>query len=223
MKGSDKSYDVNNTGKRAGMKVLIVESSYPNDFYKQKLDGIAAQGILKILGVSNELRFVLDRKHFRKAIADAKEMSCSLIHLSCHGGEDGIALANNCQVNWDQFADLFQEIAWCPYALVMSSCCGATSGIRKAFETKSQRPGIIFGSSDERSYAEYTVAWAILYHRFKMDGVTKDAAQHALKEIHAVVSDKFLYRRWSDSGGEYRFYPRKTDKYQITNVSKPKR
>jgi hypothetical protein len=81
----------------------------------------------------------------------------------------------------------------------------------------------IFGPSDERSYAEYTVAWAILYHRFKTDGVTKDAAQQALKEIHAVVSDKFLYRRWSDSGCEYRFYPRKTDKYQITNVSKPKR
>ena len=47
MKGSDKSYDVNNTGKRAGMKVLIVESSYPNDFYKQKLDGIAAQVFLR--------------------------------------------------------------------------------------------------------------------------------------------------------------------------------
>jgi nucleoside phosphorylase len=27
--------------------------------------------------------------------------------------------------------------------------------------------GIIFGSSDERSYGEYMVAWAVLYHHFK--------------------------------------------------------
>ena len=183
------SHAANNSGKRAGMRVFIIESSYPKDFYEQKLDGIAAQGILNILGVENELRFVLDRKHFEKAIADAKAMNCNLIHLSCHGGEDGIALADNYQPSWDKFADLFQGIAWCPHALVMSSCCGATSGIRKAFQTKPRRPEIIFGSSDERSYGEYTVAWAILYHRFKIDGVNKDAAQQALKEIHAVVSD----------------------------------
>ncbi len=44
------------------MEVFIIESSYPKDFYKQKLDGIAAQGILNILGVTSELRFVLDRE-----------------------------------------------------------------------------------------------------------------------------------------------------------------
>lgn len=217
------SHTAKNSGKGAGMRVFIIESSNPKDFYEQKLDGIAAQGILNILGVKNELRFVLDRKHFEKAIVEAKAMNCNLIHLSCHGGEDCIALADNYQPSWDKFADLFQGIGWCPHALVMSSCCGATSGIRKAFQTKPRRPGIIFGSSDERSYGEYTVAWAILYHRFKIDGVNKDAAQQALKEIHAVVSDKFLYRRWSDSGREYRFYPGKTDRYAITNTRKHKK
>lgn len=96
------------------MKVFIIESSYPKDFYKQKLDGIAARGILNSLGVKNELRFVLDREHFKKALADAKTMNFNLIHLSCHGGEDGIALANNYQLSWDEFADLFQEIALVP-------------------------------------------------------------------------------------------------------------
>lgn len=217
---SDKSEAAHQSWKGAGMKVFIIESSYPRDFYTQKLDGVAAQGILNILGVENELRFVLDREHFEEAIADAKGLNCNLVHLSCHGDEDGIALANDYQPSWDKFADLFQENAWCPKALVMSSCCGATSGIRKAFQKKPRRPGIIFGSSDERSYGEYTVAWAILYHRFKKDGVNKDAAQQALKEIHAVVSDKFLYRRWSDSRREYRFYPGRSDRYAVTNTSK---
>ena len=36
-----------------GMKVFIIESSYPEDFYCQKLDGIAAQGVLNILGIRN--------------------------------------------------------------------------------------------------------------------------------------------------------------------------
>jgi len=200
------------------MKVFIIESSYPKDFYRQKLDGIAAQGILNILSIPNELRFALDHEHFEKAIADAKTLNSTVIHLSCHGDQDGIALANNYQPSWTKFADLFQENKWCPKALVMSSCCGATSGIRGAFKIKAKKPEIIFGSSDERSYGEYTVAWAILYHRFKKDGIDKDSAQQALKEIHAVVSDKFLYRRWDASQHEYRSYPRKSEKYEITKV-----
>jgi hypothetical protein len=200
------------------MKVFIIESSYPKDFYRQKLDGIAAQGILNILSISNQLRFALDREHFEKAIADAKALDSTVIHLSCHGDQDGIALANNYQPTWDKFADLFQDNGWCPKALVMSSCCGATSGIRNAFKNKPKRPGIIFGSSDGRSYGEYTVAWAILYHRFKKDGIDKHSARQAVKEISAVVSDKFLYRRWSASRDEYRSYPGKEEKYEITRT-----
>jgi hypothetical protein len=161
---------------------------------------------LNILSISNELRFVLDREHFQKATTEAKAIDSSLIHLSCHGDHDGIALADNDQPTWEEFADVFQRNQWCPDALVMSSCCGATSGIRKAFTSTPKRPEIIFGSSDERSYGEYTVAWAILYRRFKVDGIDKDSAQQALKEIHTVVSDKFLYRRWSTSQHEYLSY-----------------
>jgi hypothetical protein len=198
------------------MNVFIIESSYPKDFYRQQLDGIAAQGILNILGVRNKLRFALDLKHFESAIAEAKARNYAVIHLSCHGDKNGVALANGDQLSWDEFADSFQRNDLCPKALVMSSCCGATRGIRKVFENKAKRPAIIFGSSDERSYGEYTVAWAILYHRFKEDGINKDSAQQALKEINAVVSDKFLYRRWSNSRGEYLSYPGEGAKYEIT-------
>jgi len=123
------------------VRVFIIESSYPEDFYKQKLDGIAAQGTLNILGVTNEFRFVLDRQHFERAIADARGLNCGLIHLSCHGDEDGIALADNHQPAWDEFADFFQRNNWCPNALVMSSCCGATSGIRKSLREKAKKTG----------------------------------------------------------------------------------
>ena len=63
------------------MKVFIIESSYQRIFYKHQLDGIAAQGILNILGIRNELRFALDREHFEKAIADAKIQNCTVVGL----------------------------------------------------------------------------------------------------------------------------------------------
>jgi hypothetical protein len=201
------------------MKVFIIESSYPKDFYGQKLDGVAAQGLLNILEIPNQLRFVLDLEHFEKAVAEAKASDCTVVHLSCHGDQDGIALADNHQSTWDAFAGLFQKNRWCPEALVMSACCRATSGIRKAFQNQARRPAIIFGSSDKRPYGEYTVAWAILYHRFKRDGISKDSAQQALKEINAVVSDKFLYRRWSTSQRQYRSYPGKGKKYEIKKIA----
>lgn len=50
--------------KETRMRVFIIESSYPEDFHKRRLDGIAARGILNILGIANELCFVLDRKYF---------------------------------------------------------------------------------------------------------------------------------------------------------------
>jgi hypothetical protein len=53
------------------MKVFIIESSNPEDFYRRELDGSAAQGILNILGIRNELRLAMDREYFQKAIADA--------------------------------------------------------------------------------------------------------------------------------------------------------
>lgn len=39
------------------MKVFIIESSYPKDFYNQKLDGVAVRGLLNILEIQNQLRF----------------------------------------------------------------------------------------------------------------------------------------------------------------------
>ena len=99
------------------MKVFIIESSNPEDFYRRELDGRAAQGILNNLGIRNELRLAMDREYFQKAIADAKTSDCTVIHLSCHGNKDGVALTSNYQPSWDKFASFFQNIRWCPKAL----------------------------------------------------------------------------------------------------------
>jgi len=73
---------------------------------------------LNNLGIRNELRLAMDREYFQKAIADAKTSDCTVIHLPCHGNKDGVALTSNYQPSWDKFASFFQNIRWCPKALL---------------------------------------------------------------------------------------------------------
>lgn len=80
-------------------------------------------------------------------------------------------------------------------------------------------PGIIFGSKDERTYGEYATAWALLYHRFQLAGVTKDAAKHALKQINATIGNTFVYRRWDSAKKKFLSYPPDTVKYAVRKVS----
>src|SRR5439155_14366959 len=120
------------------ISVFIIESSYPEDYYKNRLDGQVTRHLLNILRVKNKLRFVLNLDHFKKALREASHENFQVIHLSCHGDDDGVALADNCQPTWDKFAGYFQSLTKCPPALVMSACCGAASGIGDAFKTKNK-------------------------------------------------------------------------------------
>jgi len=199
-------------------KVFIIESSYPVDYYSRQLDGIATRSLLDVLQLENRIRMVLDKEHFQKGLDEASANGYRILHLSCHGDEDGIALANNYQPTWDEFADFFQNIDHCPTVLVMSACAGACKGIADAFRSRTKRPAIIFGSVDERTYAEYATAWAILYHCFKKRGINTVAAQTALKQISVVVSSKFRYRRWSAKPSSYRVFPGANTKFEIKMV-----
>ena len=112
------------------------------------------------------MRFALDLKHFKRGVLEASKDGYDVLHISCHGDDSGIALSNNKQLTWNEFAECFQQHDNCPKALIMSSCCGAAAGIGDAFSSSSAKPKIIFGSIDERNFDEYAVAWSILYKEF---------------------------------------------------------
>lgn len=69
-----------------------------------------------------------------------------------------------------------------PTALVTSSCCGASSGIERAFKRQVRRPKIIFGSTDKLYPIQYVAAWSILYYRFETDGFKISAAKRAVDQ-----------------------------------------
>ena len=106
------------------MKVIIIESSYPEDFYRRELDGNSVASLLNTIRIENELRYVLDFAHFKKAISEGMHRRFQILHLSCHGDETGVALADNYQPAWAEFAHAFQD-SGSPPVLVMSACCGA--------------------------------------------------------------------------------------------------
>lgn len=205
------------------MKVLIIESGSPNDFYRDQLDGNSTLRLLQLLNVKSEMHIVLDKTRLGRALRLAADETFDVIHLSCHGDTDGIRLADGTDIDWDELATLFQKHKVQPRALVMSACCGASSGIGEAFAEVRLRPDIIFGSKDARDYHDYAVAWAILYRIFCLDGVNRDTAQQALAHINAVVSPAFRYRRWDDGDGKYLFFPSTSAKYGVVDTSKLKR
>jgi hypothetical protein len=200
------------------VKVFIVESSYPQDFYNEWLDGQVTRNLLNTMGIANQLKLVIDRQHFENAIKDAAQGNFDVLHLSCHGGDDGIALCDDTRLSWKEFVRIFDDHKYLPSALVMSTCCGAASGIGDEFAKITHGPWIIFGSTVPLGYSEYCVAWAILYHQLNTEGVRRSTAQTAMQKVNAVVSDKFLYRRWDEKITAYRHYPVKGVTYQIREI-----
>lgn len=195
-------------------KVYIIDSNYPEDHFRDTADGRVAQHILKALGIRADLRLALDRRHFEKSVARAIKARCDVLHVSTHGNDEGIALCNDVRggelpegYEWDGFVDLFQGPHDAPKALAMSACNGAAKGLATAFTNVSKRPGIIFGSTDERPPADYVAAWTLLYRRFRRSGITRPAAQRALGDIYAVVHGTFRYMRWDDERGRYLRFP----------------
>jgi hypothetical protein len=174
--------------------VFIVDSNYPKDHYLERADGEIAQQILKALNIKADLRLALDREYFGKAVKRALNQKCDVLHISCHGDDEGIGLCSDdpdsdqpMGLDWKQLADLFQDHDHTPVALIMSACCGAASGLGDAFTRVSKRPSIIIGSTDKRYPADYVAAWSLIYRKFKRSGIDKETAQLVLEDVCAVV------------------------------------
>jgi hypothetical protein len=202
--------------------VYIIDSNYPEDHYLDRADGSITQYILKALNIRADLRLALDREYFETAVERALTDGCDVLHISCHGDDDGIGLTDDDPdipsrqgILWDDFVDLFQGRHDPPQALVMSACCGASSKLGSAFTKVRKRPQMIIGPTDKRPAADYVAAWSLLYRVCRREGIKKDPTQNVLHDICAVVHENFRYLRWDDERERYLRYPGKGVQFEV--------
>lgn len=188
-------------------KVFIAESLAPEDFYKRRLDGFAANEVLKIQNCKSDYRIVLNLKYLDTAIKYATRSDYLIFHLSCHGDKDGIVLANGEFIDWLALARRFKPLASEKRCLIMASCSGGHYDLTKALEKSGSIFGYVFGSTDKEgvSFTDSALAWSILYRDIVEHGFDRDTLQKAVDKINHVVPGDFVVRRWDRN--VYRRYP----------------
>lgn len=200
------------------LRIFIAESNDPEDFYSGRLDGFAANEVLKVRDIPSQYRIVFNREMLQKAIAEAVEFEADIFHLSCHGGEDGVQLSDQRSsgeiLTWEEIASDFQPLAEKERILVNSSCKGGDGGVAEAFRKSKKRFGYICGSTSEIvTFHDSCLAWSVLYNILANEQSTsKSTFQDAIKKINSVVSGDFVYRRWDHYKNRYRFYPPRQEK-----------
>ncbi len=189
--------------------VFIAESNSRDDFYEGRLDGFAANEVLKVRRARTAYRVVLSPDLLMRALNDAAEGGFDVFHLSCHGNDDGIALSDGSDVPWMALADWLKVFSSERKIIVMSSCLGGHVGFSKALTKKKTKFKVLFGSTASRgiSFSESCIAWSILYNELLDGGVGIATLRTAVDKMNLVIPGEFVYRRWVDSRGVYLRYP----------------
>ena len=190
-------------------KILIAESVFPDDFYADDREGHVVEAMSRVLHWKASYKIALNAKTLCRAIKAAANGEYEILHLSCHGDEEGIQLTDETELSWDDLADCFQDAGRTPYALVISSCVGGDAGVAHAFGNRKCRPSVIFGAEGRDghriTFPGACISWPILYTSLARAGLTRDAFKDAVTKMNLVTKHEFVYRRWHK--GKYRRYP----------------
>jgi hypothetical protein len=186
--------------------VFIIESLNPKDFYDRRLDGHAANEMLRILGTKTEYRIAFTRSLVEHAISEAAANDFEVLHFSAHGNGKGIKLTSGKALSWSEFVDVIRPASGLNKALVMATCGGGDKKLTKALTAAGVVFGWVFGSTaDAVTFSDSCLSWSILYNRLYDHGFERNDLMVSLKAINAAIVGDFVYRRWD--GKEYLHYP----------------
>ena len=186
--------------------VHIVESPSPNELLDGITEGRALREFLDIAGIQYSYNLAVDLDHFHLAMTGKVEEAIRfynrfpILHLSTHGGEQGIQLTNqygtNGSISWSKLADYLRAIhEYINGGLgVCMSCCGGAHGIQMAKVIPKENIPYrwIAGSFSKIDLRDATLAYAILYRRLHRGIENTDHLKSALR----VVSDISDFDIW---------------------------
>jgi hypothetical protein len=190
-------------------RVFIAESLHPDDFYEERLDGLAASRVLLIDNSQVRYRTVFDLQHLRRALQEAAHELYDVFHLSCHGSDDGIELTDGEFIDWLSLAELLKSFSGEHRLLVMSCCNGGHVGLTKALEKAGAVFGWVFGSTtDEVNFTDSCIAWSVLYRKLlAADLCTRDVARATVDILNHTLEGRFVCREWIPRREKFQAYP----------------
>jgi hypothetical protein len=190
------------------LSVYIVESNSPEDFFLNRLDGLAASEVLKVRGVPYRYKVVFNRAMLERAITDAARLHPWVFHISCHGNENGIVLADGTPIPWSELARLCRDLAAPRCALVNASCEGCSDALASAFGRSSHQFGFVFGATKPVGFTDSCIAWSILYNEIAQAGNGNiTTLRRAMTRINAAIEGSFVYIRWDKDKKRYFSFP----------------
>lgn len=143
-------------------EVYIIESRSAEDHWEDRHEGRTLRHVLEMEGVQSKLREVVQLPQLRRALREASRGCYSYVHLSCHGGADGIELTDGTHVTWD----LFDELAWPGLRgkCVVFSSCEVGAGVGRLFELHRTFCNAVVAPRGDITWSESIAAFTAFYH-----------------------------------------------------------
>lgn len=159
--------------KRRGFSVYIVESPSPLDLYHKRFEGELLMKALKLAKIPSEHKLAVNSEAFNMSFTVGlsayllqPNALLPLLHISAHGGKEGIRLTSGEEINWHELRDIIMPInerLKGGLILCMSSCQGIQACRMVMMEGRLPFLAII-GHSGEPSWSDTAVAYATFYH-----------------------------------------------------------
>jgi hypothetical protein len=103
--------------KRPYFLVYIVESPSPVDLYHKRYEGEALGRALELAGIRSEHKLVVNTEALQaalqvglKELLDEHRDYLPIVHLSAHGGEDGVQLTDGTIITWTGLRELVAPV-----------------------------------------------------------------------------------------------------------------
>jgi hypothetical protein len=203
--------------------VHIIESPGAKDFLEDRQEGQVLRSMLSLIGASARVYTVVNRRMFQEAVkriaafhGGSEGMGfVPMLHISCHGNEQGLGLTDNGGLSWQDLASIIRPLSVAaPGNLMVSmSSCSGYEALAMA-RTEDQPPyAILVGPSGPVEWSASAVAFCSYYlqltkwlddpqpsggaaEAFKQLLVNMNAAAGLPADTYKVAAANFVRRDW---------------------------
>ena len=161
--------------KRLKFFVYIIESPSAPDLYHRRSEGGLIERTLNLHNIPCVTRLVISRDAFIASIKIGlvEEMKAfpgllPILHISAHGGTDGLQLSNGEQIPWTELRDLLLPVnkALNGALLLCMSSCEGFSACRMAMQALGEEHPFfaVISNTKTPTWSETAIAYAAFYH-----------------------------------------------------------